>query len=153
MLKTESKVTNNYNQLSIELLKESEEDYAERNEPKIDEENESNDDENVLSSSNHTKNNKRPFNVDSLLAPEKNPSKKFHYEQESNFSAQKSTQRERLNHNFKSKANGNVANHASSKHQNQPLNLSNKHESSNQDVEKWKETFSKIMARSYKNHK
>ncbi len=122
----------------------------EEDKQKVDKEKESNDEENSILPSKHN-NNKRSFNVDSLLAPEKNPSKKLHYEQESNFDAHKETQKEKFNHNFKSKPNGHVANHANSKHHH--LSLSSKQESNNQDVEKWKETFSKIMARSYKNHK
>jgi len=118
-------------------------------------EKESNDEENLFSPNNLSSSNKRSFNVDSLLAPEKNSSKKLHYEQESNFNAQKGTPREKTNNNFKSKSNGQVANQLNLKHHyhHQHLSLSNKQESNNQDVEKWKETFSKIMARSYKNHK
>lgn len=153
LLKTENTVTNNDNQSPIVLEKDPEyqEDEVEEDEQKVDKET-NDEEENLVSPSHH--NNKRSFNVDALLAPEKNPSKRFQYEQESTLSAQKGGQREKLNHHhFKSKPNGHVSNHAKHHYQHQQLSLSIKQESNNQDVEKWKETFSKIMARSYKNHK
>lgn len=111
---------------------------------------------------------KRSFNVDSLLAPESNNTKRFKKlmpsleelsKEESSLSSSQSKPNKSLTTAISNvspilaktspAAAGVKIIRGSDQHQNSPFS---KVESDNVDVEKWKQTFNKIMARSYKNN-
>lgn len=102
---------------------------------------------------------KRSFNVDSLLAPDgeiapKKSKAEYDEPDELNSSTESSSKRSLVDENEPKQSKLKTNNHKNFKtsddlNTNSPFS---KLESNNEDVEKWKQTFSKIMARSYKNN-